>query len=295
MRPKVTIAIPFHNPGKHFEWALKSVFSQTFEDWELILIDDGSTDGSLEFARSIRDRRVTVISDGVCRRVNFRLNEATRCASAAFLFRMDSDDIMCPERVARQYEILSRHPDVLVHSSAYAIDQENRIRGIHQVRRGARFDPARWAIHPTVAGATEWFRANPYNESFVYHRAQDAELWSRTYSTTRFVQIPEPLLFYRNVDAFSYPNYAGSQLGLLCLAYATHETCNFAYVRYCTKSCVRLLAGSLLAKLGWAQWLVNRRRRSISEQELARAESSLRQVADVQICKGDSGTTDLCS
>ena len=53
MHPKVTIGISFKNPGRYFELAIKSVFTQTFTEWELILIDDGSTDNSLEFAKTL--------------------------------------------------------------------------------------------------------------------------------------------------------------------------------------------------------------------------------------------------
>ena len=64
MTPRVTVGIAFRNPGRYFEPALKSVLLQTFTDWELILVDDGSSDESLTLARSLKDPRVRVYSDG---------------------------------------------------------------------------------------------------------------------------------------------------------------------------------------------------------------------------------------
>ncbi|MEN6400626.1 MAG: glycosyltransferase, partial [Armatimonadia bacterium] len=62
--PMVTVGLPFYNNESTLLDAVRSIFAQTFQDWELVLLDDGSTDGSLEIARSIDDPRVRVIADG---------------------------------------------------------------------------------------------------------------------------------------------------------------------------------------------------------------------------------------
>src|SRR5690554_4188978 len=92
--PSVSIGIPFFNAEAYLLDAIKSVFAQTHQNWELILLDDGSTDRSLEIARSIDDPRVRVYSDGQNKHLAARLNEIARLARYEYLARMDADDLM---------------------------------------------------------------------------------------------------------------------------------------------------------------------------------------------------------
>lgn len=204
--PKVSIAIPFYNSRATLLDAIRSVFAQTFQDWELILLDDGSTDGSSQLVSSIRDPRVRIVSDGVNKGLPARLNEAAALARGDLLFRMDADDVMHPQRVAKQVEVLERDPSIqLACSTAVSIDAQSRVLGIRQPEALARTRQdvlrAGFALHPTVAGRRSWFVENPY--SLDYDRAEDLELWVRTapYDATHFE--PTPLLFYR--EGFSGP------------------------------------------------------------------------------------------
>jgi glycosyltransferase involved in cell wall biosynthesis len=220
MNPRVSVGIAFKDPGAYFPLAIKSVFCQTFQDWELILVDDGSTDGSAAFARSLNDERVRVYSDGMHRNLNVRLNEMVALARAPIFVRMDADDVMLPSRLERQYELLlSMGPNTVLGSGAYSIDANSELQGLRRTRlKQARGFGVRHAfIHPTVAAHTEWFRRNPYSETFIYHRAQDAELWCRTIAFSKFVVTPEPLLFYREDGPLSFERYLGTALGVICL------------------------------------------------------------------------------
>ena len=92
--PLLTVGIPFHNNEKTLLDAIRSIFSQTFQDWELILVDDGSTDDSLKLALSVEDPRVRVLpSDDQNRLLAARLNEITQAARGEFIARMDADDL----------------------------------------------------------------------------------------------------------------------------------------------------------------------------------------------------------
>jgi len=220
MKPKVSVGISFKDPGPYFSLALKSVFCQTFQDWELILVDDGSTDGSAELAQELNDDRVRVYIDGLHKNLNVRLNEMVALARAPIFVRMDADDVMHPTRLARQYELLaSMDSNVVLGSGAYSIDADSTIKGLRKTRTEPRtgFDVRHTFIHPTVAGRTEWFRRNPYSESFLFHRSQDAELWCRTRAFSTFVVTPEPLLFYREDGPLSFERYLGTALGVIYL------------------------------------------------------------------------------
>jgi glycosyltransferase involved in cell wall biosynthesis len=220
MNPKVTVGISFKNPGRYFELAIASVFAQTFTDWELILIDDGSDDNSLEFAKNISDNRVRVYSDGYSKGLNIRLNEMVQLAIAPYFFRMDADDIMHFQRIEKQYQVLQEYDDslwVVIGSAAYSIDHTSSVVGL---RQGAPvqhqdFKARHSFIHPTVAAKTAWFRANPYSEDRKFNRCEDAELWCRTTATTKFINLREPLLFYREANAFSLDKYSATSQGLM--------------------------------------------------------------------------------
>ena len=225
--PALTIAIPFFNPGVFFLPALQSVFAQEFQDWELLLIDDGGTDGSLAFATCIDDTRVRVIADGSNRGLSYRLNQAAQLARGQYLFRMDADDIMHPDRLASQLALLrASSPDTVVGAACYSIDEKSKVVGWRPASASQTTGfAARYSfVHPTVAAPTGWFRRNPYSEDYLYRRAEDAELWCRTSSHTQFKWIPEPLLFYREVGVFSLKRYLAGQEAILDMIRAMETT-----------------------------------------------------------------------
>jgi glycosyltransferase involved in cell wall biosynthesis len=217
-RPSVTIAIPFYNPGSAFELALKSVFAQTFTDWELLLLDDGGSDGSMELVRRLNDPRVVIHSDGEQHGLSRRLNNAAALARGEYLFRMDADDLMHPERVAEQLAVLcASPPNTVVGSSAYSIDAGTAVVGYRPApKTQQRGYAARYSfLHPTVAASTAWFRENPYSAEPIFRRCEDAELWCRSTGHSVFRWIERPLMFYREVGVFKLSNYIAGVEGLI--------------------------------------------------------------------------------
>ncbi len=209
----VSVGIPFLNPEQTLTDAIRSVFAQTFEDWELILVDDGSSDASLEIAHAVKDPRVRVLSDGVNRGLVCRLNQIAQLARGEYLARMDADDLMHPQRLELQVQHLDANPEVdLLGTAAYTIDADSNLTGKRAsgppatspetVLRRSLF------IHPTVTGRTRWFRANPYDGAFV--RAEDYELWCRTCWHTNSAKLEELLFFYRDSNQLDLQPYLKS-------------------------------------------------------------------------------------
>ena len=205
----VTIGLPFCNDARTLTRAIRSVFAQTTNDWELILVDDGSTDGSLELARRVRDARVRVISDGQNRGLAARLNQIARGANGEFVARMDADDLMHPDRLIRQRDRLQRKPFVaLVDTGLLSIDDLDRPTGtrccqsLHVSSRGILAGQV--PVHAAVLARAEWFRTHPYDESF--RRAQDLELWCRTLSVGQLAvdRVTDPLYFVRESSFATY-------------------------------------------------------------------------------------------
>ena len=284
MNPRVTIGLPFYNSEGTFELALRSIFSQSFDDWELLLIDDGSTDGSLEMAYSVDDPRLRVISDGINRGVAYRLNQIARSARGEYLARMDADDIMLPQRLERQVQFLDEHPTIdLVGTAVFVIDTGNNPvakRGFRVVGNPSPFHVLRRGtfIHPTVTGRTAWFRDNPYDTRFS--GAEDRELWCRTYTFSHFAHRPEPLLFYREDGCFNVRKYRrySKAARRVFHKYATKQVGVRGYVYLLAESYLKVLAYSLASLLGLEESIVRRRSAPLTRKELHYALAAMQQV-----------------
>ncbi len=128
--PLITIAMPVYNAGAYLRPAIVSILQQTIADWELLVIDDGSTDGAVDAIGDLRDSRIRILRDGRNRGLAARLNEAIDIARGRFLARMDQDDISYPERLATQLAMLEQNPELdLVVVRCLAIDAEGEAVG----------------------------------------------------------------------------------------------------------------------------------------------------------------------
>ena len=111
-KPLVSITSAFYNTGPMILDMIKSVFAQTFTDWELLLLDDGSTDNTLELVQSIDDPKVKVFTNGQNKGRSFSLNRLTNLANGKYIARMDSDDMSSTNRIAKQVELMESQPEV---------------------------------------------------------------------------------------------------------------------------------------------------------------------------------------
>jgi len=110
--PQVTVLVPIYNGAAYLAQTLESLLAQSFADFELLAIDDGSTDGSSEIVRSFKDERVRLIhkeNGGLCAALNLGIAEA----KAPYIARSDQDDISFRERIERQFSIMENHPEAL--------------------------------------------------------------------------------------------------------------------------------------------------------------------------------------
>jgi glycosyltransferase involved in cell wall biosynthesis len=210
--PAITVSIPVFNAAATIEYAVLSVLKQSFQDWELLILNDGSTDASMAICKRFNDPRIRIIDDGVNRGLVERLNSLPSMAKGKYLARMDADDIMHPERLAKQFAYLEANTSIdVVDCGIYIIDQQNRVTGKRKTEWGA-FDEADLLrnclfTHPAVMGRIDWFVNHKYDNNF--YRAEDYELWLRAFKTSNYGRITEPLLFYREGNV-SVPNYTNS-------------------------------------------------------------------------------------
>ncbi|MFC4478238.1 glycosyltransferase family 2 protein [Flavobacterium chungangensis] len=198
--PLVSIVIPFYNNEDTLLDAVKSVYAQTYRNWELILLDDGSKDKSLEIAKSFSGSKVRIVSDGVNKGLVYRLNQSPLLVQSNYIVRMDADDLMHPQRIEKQMSLFLNDEKLdLVDTGAYSINEEGEpagIRGLVPIQYDEKFIINNaMLLHASIIGKKEWFLNNQYNEIFV--RAEDRELWLRTYKNSKFARVKEPLYIVR--------------------------------------------------------------------------------------------------
>ena len=208
----ISIGIPFYNAESFLEDAICSVLAQTHTNWELILLDDGSTDSSLKIAKSYekKDSRIRVISDGKNKRLAARLNQLIKEAKYDFIARMDADDLMSNDRLEKQLVSLKQNPSIdLVTSGRLTIGYNNELTGIklgrnYQMNAEMILNGLTNLLHASLMARKEWCLRNPYNEKRVI--AQDYELWltAAKKDDLKYIVLKEPLYWYRVMENVTY-------------------------------------------------------------------------------------------
>lgn len=200
--PLVSVIMPVYNAERYLSEAVESILSQTFPDFELIVIDDCSTDGSLAILKSFaeRDARVRLLANAQNLGITPTLNRGIQAARGEFIARMDADDISLPERLEKQAAFLQANPTIgLISGNAEAIDVE-----------GAATDEdfslivepgyIKWLLHftcpithPAVMGRKALFKqAGGYDPEILY--AEDYDLWQRMNQFTQLSNLPDVLI-----------------------------------------------------------------------------------------------------
>lgn len=198
-KPLVTIAMPVYMAEATIKDAVKSVLEQTCPDFELLIVDDGSNDNTLDIIRAFSDERIKLLADGKHKGIAARLNQMISMAQGKFLARMDADDMMMPMRLEKQLAFFQKHPEAdAVGCSAVVIDEQGRELGIRKEKNSngeSDFAKVKSLIHPSVMGHVYWFRKHLYNEK--YSGCEDYELWLRVKNEATLLEMAEPLIFYR--------------------------------------------------------------------------------------------------
>jgi len=202
--PKVSVVAAVYNCKPYVGDTIESVLAQTFRDWELILVDDRSTDGTCELLEEYarKDPRIRVFRMPRNSRQTICLNVGISKSRGEYIARIDGDDLMLPPRLEEQVRFLDEHPDYgVVGSFVETMDEGGTPICTYKMKTGTaelkeclkRLDPF---YHPAVMLRREaLFRAGLYNPRYFY--AQDFDLWIRMARQCEVANLPAVLTRYR--------------------------------------------------------------------------------------------------
>lgn len=203
-QPSVTVLMSVYNGLPYLEKAIESIVHQTFSDFEFLIIDDASSDGSREVLKewTDRDERIRLILHEENRGLGYALSEGTKEARASLIARMDADDVAVLDRLEAQVGYLERNPDVdILGGWAEECDEEGETIGhrTYPVDHEDIVDMV-WAspiIHPTVIFRKEKILdVGGYDASL--RKRQDYDLWFRCHEAGHtFANLPKSLIRYR--------------------------------------------------------------------------------------------------
>ena len=208
--PTISVIMPVYNSEKYLREAINSILCQTFKDFELIIINDGSADNSRSIIQEFQkqDTRIKLIENeknlGISRSLNLGIDHAV----GKYIARMDSDDISIKSRFSNQVKILELNPEIgFLGSSGYYIDENGKKISFYKVPTS--FLEIKWGsllcspfIHPSVMIRKELFEKTNirYDDTKLY--VEDYDLWSKFINITKAINLKEPLIKYRIYSQF---------------------------------------------------------------------------------------------
>ena len=276
----VTIAIPAYNCQEYIDYAVQSVINQTYKNWELLLLDDGSTDGTLQKLKAYEtDDRISIISDGQNRGLIYRLNQSINLAHGRYYARMDADDIMLIHRIQSQIDFLTKNPTVdVVGSCAYTIDGHNNIKELIEYPLSPTPKPNQLCfLHPSVMGRIDWFRRNRYNQ--LFNRMEDVELWFRAANNSTYKNLDIPLMFYRESGMPLAKKYIATQRSALRLAIngSKYGIGHYESLKYGVSTIIKIVVCFVLSAIGRTDLQIKLRRRKTTSFDFDKAVLELQQ------------------
>ncbi len=206
-KPLVSVLLPVFNAEHFLEETIKSIFDQSFQKFELIIINDGSTDNTHLIVNSFNDKRIIYLNNCENKGIVFCLNQGLKTASCNFIARIDGDDICHPERIEKQYNFLLKNPNIsVVGSWIRVIDEKSRF--IENWKLSKTCLDFNFNIYfkgnPKIAHPAVMFRADiikkvgNYDIELNMSGVEDSDLWFRLIANGyKICNLPEYLLSYR--------------------------------------------------------------------------------------------------
>ena len=293
--PLVSVGIPFRNASRTLGDAIVSVLRQTHDNLELILVDDGSTDNSIEVAKTFKDSRIRIESDGTHLNLSSRLNQIIAMSRGKYIARMDADDLCSHTRIERQVAYLEERADVdVVGTGMCYLDAGGHPVGVYSPPSDhgaicARLPRGVGLAHATVVGRKAWFEKNRYDSTVM--RAEDIELWIRSYASSTFANVPDPLYFYRVYQSYNLRNQlkARTEAGWFSCRYYLQNGRPLGALRESAVQTLKLAAIAGSFAFGSRQLFVRRRFEPLSGETGAMIEAEIGLISGAASLAVDTG------
>ena len=211
---RATVLLPVRNGGRWLEETIQSLEDQTFKDFELLVIDDGSTDNGIEIIKQSNLQHIRVIpgpQQGLAKALALGVNEA----KTEIIFRQDQDDISLPSRFQLQYNFLEENKDhAAVGSNATKIDEKGKKKGVIKSPNKSKaiemyFNLSNPLVHSSMAfRKSAVFAAGNYWSPSSDPFPEDFHLWSRLIKKGEIANLPSILIMYRIHDKSLSQQYA---------------------------------------------------------------------------------------
>lgn len=204
LSPCVTVLMPVYNGEQFLHEATNSILTQTFADFEFLIINDGSTDSTVEIINSFQDERIRLINNKKNLGIVTSLNKGLTLARGKYIARMDADDIALPYRLEKQVDFMDNHPEIGV-SGSWVKTIGKYPNQIHKFPTDPELLKCillfRSPIaHPSVIIRKDTLLKNDLKYNINRNCAQDYDLWIRCTQITKLSNIAQVLLLYRNHD-----------------------------------------------------------------------------------------------
>lgn len=202
--PKVTVLMPVYNGQNHLREAIESILDQEFTDFEFLIINDGSTDDSVNIIASYTDPRIRIINNEKNIGLVSTLNKAMKLSKGEYIARMDCDDISTPNRLSVQVKFMNKNKNVGACGSSYYLFRNNKKNILHfplsekEIECYFVFNCP--IAHPTAIIRRSVIQNNNIHYSSDHIHAEDYSFWTQIARHSSLANIPEPLLIYRVHD-----------------------------------------------------------------------------------------------
>lgn len=228
MKPRqVSVIVPTYNRAHLIGDSIKSVLAQTYSDFELVIVDDGSKDNTAEVIAAFSDPRIRYIYQPNRGRSNAR-NHALSLATGKYITFLDSDDLYCPDKIKLQVDYLDSHPGVgMVYTSAHCINEEGEmlahkyIASVSGLIYGsiAFFTPVTITLPTVMTYKAVMDHVGGFDEGL--HRFEDTDMWRRISKSFRIEAMPDFTCLLRTHDDNSLLNQDPEQIEIALGYYST--------------------------------------------------------------------------
>lgn len=196
---KISVIMPVYNCEAYIKDAVDSILNQTFQNFELIIIDDASTDATVSIIKKYKDQRIQLKEKPKNSGYTTSLNYGLSIAKGEYIARMDGDDISLPERFLKQISFLDNNQDVILCGSLLSIIGTDEIIALPEYHEDIKLGllKGNCIAHPSVMFRNLKWEENSISYNTTKEPAEDYDLWSRLLGIGKLHNLQEVLINYR--------------------------------------------------------------------------------------------------